>query len=110
MSVLLLAVHKAKVVERLSNKEKRHICSHCGTRNATIKLALPNLRPGFRIYRFMWYCERCYKEDYAKSLKDNPDASDLSVSRKELKEMFRKGTFLTPRATEHLREMRKEHA
>jgi len=75
-------------------------------RSATIKLALPNLRWGARIYRFLWYCKRCYEKEYQESL-SNPKVFDIPVTRKEIQEMIRKGTFLSPKAAEHLKEIRK---
>ena len=93
MIILLLAVHKAKVVEQVTIRESRRHCTHCGIRRATIKLALPNLRPGARIYQFLWYCDPCYKKEYAKSLKENPNASDVPITREEIIGKIRNGTF-----------------
>ncbi len=93
MRILLLAVHKAKIVERVPVQQSRRHCTHCGSRKATIKLALPNLREGARIYKFLWYCEPCYKKDYAENLKRNPNASDVPMTREEIMKKIRDGTF-----------------
>ena len=93
MVILLLAVHKAKIVKRVSVEQSRRHCTHCGGRRATIKLALPNLRPGAQIYRFLWYCEKCYKKSCEDSLKNNPNASDVPITREEIMKKIRDGTF-----------------
>lgn len=84
MSQLLLAVWKAKVIERVDIKHARRNCTWCGGRKATIKLGLPHIGSNGRLYRFDWMCEPCYTKYYEKSKAEHPDASDIPLTRAEI--------------------------
>lgn len=106
MSLMLYALWKAPVLQRVDVKESPRRCTTCGVRKATIKLRLPHVRLNGTLYQYKWICDKCYETWYPKSKKKFPDEIEIPNSRKAWQirrtEIVKK---LFPRKVKGVREM-----